>query len=201
MLDYLENFQHYRTQRLNPSAAPLAPNATVAGEWRFVELAVVLENQRPLAGYAVEISPTVDDAEWDARAALNAFLCGEDRETFCAWNEVAFALGIEKGWGPWRRDPVIRAKKLADRRAAYDAVLRDPASALDRFGVRYVALPTGRERPAYLRRPHWRPLQEGPYWDIWERVVEGSSSPLSRPASNSKRSQVARPVLSLTHPR
>jgi hypothetical protein len=141
-------------------------NAVVAGEPYFVEAASILDNARPLDGYIVVLSATVADAEWDARVALNARLRGLSREEFAAeqsrWLDGA-------NWGPWARgrSAAAREQKFRDRMNSWDAVEADPLAALDRFHVRYVALPAG--CPAEHLRTGWVCLQYGPHWQLWER--------------------------------
>src|SRR5205823_6100326 len=67
-------YEQYRNQRLAPGVTPLVPNAVVAGDPAFVDLAVVGENQRPLDHYAAVVNPLLANSEWDARIALNAIV-------------------------------------------------------------------------------------------------------------------------------
>ena len=161
----LNDYQQYRAQRLGPGTVRLAPNAVLAGDQKFVDLAAVLENQRPLLHYSVMFSPSTTNAEWYLRIALNAYLRGLDRSAFKAEQEKALDTAV---WGPWARDPAERAKSLADRLAAYDRVAADPSSAIDRFGVRYLALPAGQSATAPLSKG-WIRLERGSGWEIWER--------------------------------
>lgn len=165
-IEILANYRRYRDQRFGPQATGLAPNAVVAGEKGFVDLAVILENQRPLDHHSVVFSPSVDNAEWDARIALNGYLRGLNRLAFEGEQRAVLEAGV---WGPWARDPVRRAEQLVNRIASYDAILADPSAALKRFGVRYVALPTGQTSPAYLNTS-WSRLEAGPSWQVWERT-------------------------------
>src|SRR5262249_44303088 len=129
----------------------------------FVEVGTVAADLRPLTGYAVELSAAVPDADWDARAALNAWLLGADRGRFEAEQRAWLAARV---WGPEPRSEAARARPLARRLAALDAVAADPAAARARFAVRYLALPAG--APAGHLGPGWARLQAGPTWQLWE---------------------------------
>lgn len=155
----------YRRQRVTPRPPPppLVPNSVLAGERGFVDLAAIQEDQRPLNHYAADFSPSISDAEWDARYALNAYLLGVDRAAF----EIQLDQWLDRQvWGAWGRGRSAerRAERRAGRLAAFDEVVANPNAALDRFAVRYLALPSGRPPP-----DGWTPLQHGPTWDIWER--------------------------------
>ncbi|MBX6314799.1 MAG: hypothetical protein IRY99_18060 [Isosphaeraceae bacterium] len=163
----LTECQHYREQRFEPGAPRLVPNSVVAGDLAFVDYALILENQRPVDDLAIVHSPSIDGPEWYARMALNAYLRGLDLPAF----EANRSPSEVEEWGPWAngRDPSQRAEHQARRRAAFEQVQADPAAALDRFRVRYVALPAEQTPPAYLEMG-WQRLQAGPYWQIWERT-------------------------------
>ncbi len=169
MLEIQNHLARYREQRRAASVPPLAPNAVVAGAAEFVDFAVVLENVRPLERTAF-LSANIRNAEWDARVALNSFLEGRDRAAFAVEQEMFFNQVVT---GPWVRDPAKKSERLASRHAAFDAVIANPNEAMNHFGVRYVALPVGGTRPAYLAS-RWRPLQTGPHWEVWERVVRST---------------------------
>ena len=169
MLEIQIYHARYRAQRPATGVPPLAPNAVVAGAAEFVDFAVVLENVRPLERTAF-LSANVRNAEWDARVALNSFLEGLDRAAFAA-EQKAFCT--QPGAGPWVRDAAKREERLASRMAAFEAVIANSAVAMNHFGVRYVALPVGVTRPAYLASG-WRPLQAGPHWEVWERVARST---------------------------
>ena len=143
--------------RLAARFAGPAAGAVAAGQEDFVSFAVVLEGQRPLSSYSVVLSPTISDAEWNDRIALNAFLLGNDRATFEAAQRSELA-GLF--WGAAARDPTARQKLLQDRVRSYDATAADLPATLARYGVRYVALPSGRAPPAYLASG-WQRLQRG----------------------------------------
>ena len=73
----MADYAQYRADRRGGRVrTPLAPNSVIAGDPRFVQFATILEDQRPLSGYAARLSPYVDDASWDERIALNAYLLG-----------------------------------------------------------------------------------------------------------------------------
>jgi hypothetical protein len=161
----------YQTQRLEPGTPRLSPRATAAGDHHFVSFATLLENQRPLDNYWVFLSPQVTDSEWYARSALNGYLMGQDRAAFEAEKRETFLTTTGQGWGPWKRDAADGQRRFQRLLDAYDATAEAPASALDRFRVRYVGLPAQRDPPAYLKSQGWTRLQEGPTWQIWQRPV------------------------------
>ena len=45
--------------------ARLAPNAVIGGDEQFVVFAMIAENERPAMAYAVYLSPSIDNAEWE----------------------------------------------------------------------------------------------------------------------------------------
>jgi len=170
----VSQYQLYRGQRLQPGVTGLNARAVVAGDPAFVDFAVILEDQCPLDHYSVILSPDISDDEWDERVALNSFLRGQDLSTFTAsqtrWSE-------ETVWGLWaahRVSPEARQLRLARRLAAFRWVERDPRAAMDKYAVRYVALPAGQPGPTYLKQS-WDLRQEGPTWNIWQRTVTTSS--------------------------
>jgi hypothetical protein len=157
----------YQGQAQANGAPRLADNAVMGGDRYFVEAASITGNVRPLDGYIVELSGTVDNSEWDARVALNAYLSGLNREEFAdeqlAWLDKTL-------WGPWakrRGNEAARAERYRKRLASWDAIQADPEAALDRFHVRYLALPV----PARADHLHgrWACIQSGPDWQVWER--------------------------------
>ena len=162
--EILAAYRDYRDQRLAPGVPPLAPDAVVAGDLPFVNQAVILEDQRPLAHYTTQLSPDLDDRAYLRRIALNAALRGLDRPAFAADHEGL----LVKGWGPWSRDPALRAAALAESLRDFDAFRADPAAGLAEYGVRYLAIPAGQVTPSPIRSG-WRRLQAGPTWQVWER--------------------------------
>jgi hypothetical protein len=168
----------YEAERPPGRARPLAPNAVIGGDVDFVDYAAILDNLRPLASYCTTLSPTVINSEWDDRIALNdGVLLGRDRATFEA--EQRQALDKSR-WGPWGRDPALRARRLESRLADFDEVTKDLPAALDRYAVRYVALPRGL-KPAYLASG-WTQVESGPTWDVWERSASASTASPRGPA-------------------
>ena len=147
-------------------APGLAPNAVVAGPALLVDFAAILDNLRPLSNYAVTLSPTVTNDEWDDRIAVNAALLGLERDTF----EADQAKALNGPWGPWGRgrDASLRARRLALRMAAFDRARADVAASAARYSVRYLALPAGRSHEHL--GPEWSRIQSGPTWDLWERA-------------------------------
>jgi hypothetical protein len=149
-------------------SGPFLHNAVVAGETDFVDLAAIIDNMHPLAGYCALLSPSVTDAELDDRTALNGLLRGLDRPAFEAEQRHDFE---NEPWGPWgrNRDRSLVPGKIASRLGAYDRQRSDLRSALDRFAVRYVALPAG-TGAAFYRVNGWDLVADGPTWEVWERT-------------------------------
>jgi hypothetical protein len=161
----------YIAQRLSPDGPRLRPSATIAGDQKFSQFAQILENQRALDSPGLMFSPFTDNATWNERSVLNAFLLGYDSAAFeesqyRARRDMAQNEGFAKG--PWVRDPALGRERIRSRLALYDKISRTPDEALRRYGVQYVALPVGSPPPAYLARG-WKPFQSGPKWAIWER--------------------------------
>ena len=169
-LELVTACHQYQLQRIDSGVDRFAPNSTAAGEIQFTNFSSILENQRPLDNYWVFLSPEVTDAEWDERVALNCYLLGWDRSTFEAEQRTAFQLRAEEGggWGPWTRDANDGNRRIASRLAAFERVLKDPEPALKRYGVRYVGLKTSTPS-SRLTQGRWTRIQEGPYWQVWER--------------------------------
>ncbi len=149
-----------------PDHAPkFEPNSVAAGATDFVSFASIFDNLRPLCDWSTYLSPSVSNAELGERTALNNVLLGIDRATFESRQRHYFATFP---MGPWIRHPSLIPEQVAARLAAYDRVRADIPTALDRFDVRFVALPAG-TRPDYLAQG-WVPLVTGPTWDVWERA-------------------------------
>jgi hypothetical protein len=161
-----EAVRQYLAQRPPGAAVPLAANTVVAGDRFFVDVAVTQEDLRPLYEYTVDLSAAVDNADWDTRVALNDYLRGLDRACFRA-EQTAWL--DQTHWGPWApgRSAAARQERLAGRLAAWEAVTADPGPLLERFHVRYLALPAG-ARVDHLGG-EWVRRETGPTWQVWER--------------------------------
>jgi len=159
----LATYRLYRDQRRGPAAPRFPDNAVVAGDPAFTEMAIALENVRPLAQYCTLFSPYITNRELAERQALDAVLAGDDRSAFAARQERELA----GGWGPWRRDPALRADRIAELLRDFDAASADPSAPLDRFRVRLVARADASPPPG----PGWRLVEDGPTWRLWERPV------------------------------
>ena len=146
---------------------PLAAGSVIGGDEAFCEFTVITEAQRPLSGYAVEISPWVSNAEWERRIAANAYLGGADRESFA---KLAQQFSLKFPWGPWAVNPARRPELFKALMSQYDEVARSPVTVLDRFGVRYVALKRGQMLATSLRN-EFRPLWNAGDVHIWERTA------------------------------
>ena len=157
----------YRVEFPTGHVPKFAPNAVAAGDSFFVDLAVILDNLRPLDGWAVFQSPTVSKDELDDRVALNDVLLGFDRAHFEA-RQRAFFKRTYPRVGPWYRNPSMVPGLIAARLSAYDRAVADLPAALNHFAVRYVGIPTG-SRPPYLTQT-WTLVATGSTWDVWERL-------------------------------
>jgi hypothetical protein len=157
----------YRAQRRSSHSRPLVPNAVVAGDATFVDLAIIVDNLRPLSSYCVTLSPTITDLEWDERIAVNCVLRDTNRNIFADEQRTNLK---NSNWGPWQRDPMLLEVRIKSRIDAYDRVRADLQVAIRKYRVRYVALPVG-TRPDYLA-VDWTLLESGPNWDLWENEGE-----------------------------
>jgi hypothetical protein len=116
----------------------------------------------------VMLSSLVTDSELDYRTALNSYLCGTSRAEF----ETEQREELDHlEYGPEWRDLGKRAKRLASRMMLFDQVAADPAAGIDKFQVRYVALPANTPKPVILGA-EWVLLQIGPAWEVWERRAD-----------------------------
>ena len=155
----------YRSEVHPGSTSIFTRNAVAAGDSDFVDFASILDGLRPLAGWTVDNSPSVTDAELDDRVAINDRLLGVDRSSFEARQHSYFEnVHLSRA----ERDRLLPLR-VAARLAAYDRVIADLPAALDRFAVRYVGLPAG-TKPPYLRQG-WTLIAAGPTWDVWERTT------------------------------
>jgi hypothetical protein len=166
-ISYTASYYQYDHQRSSNSSIKLQPRAVIAGDNVFTEFAMVLENQRPLSGYTVNLSPSVSDNEWNERIALNDYLQGFSRPDFIAKRQTD--LRTTK-WGPWVRNPKLGVEVLHNQISYFDEISINPVKALKRFQVKYVALLKGKEQPKYLNNG-WKLLQNGSYWQIWQNQL------------------------------
>jgi hypothetical protein len=158
----------YRAEFGASSTSSFVPNAVAAGDTDFADFAAIFANLRPLTGWTVVNSPSVRDAEVDERAALNDILLDVDRPSFETSQRSYFDA---QHMGPMKRSRVLR-DRFAARLAFYDRCRADLPGALNRFGVRYVALRTG-TKPPYLHNG-WTLVFGGPTWDVWERMTNAN---------------------------
>jgi hypothetical protein len=151
--------QDYQFQRADWS---LPAGGTVAGDPDFQYLAAIDPGGRPLSGYTAVLSP-IREAELSERLALNACLLGQTREQFEAEQREQLA---RSRWGAEARSAAVRAQRLAERLAAWEAVNADLAGAVRRYNVRLVARPAG--APEEPPSPEWVLLARGPRWTLYE---------------------------------
>jgi len=154
-------YRRFRDQMLAPGTARLVPNAVVAGDLDFVNFSAILENTRPLDNYWIFLSPSISDADWNRRKALNVYLVSPS-----ASEDELKTLLRGFNWGN-RSD---EERRISDRLALFRTMERELDSTLDRYAVRYVAFSADQVVPAHLERG-WVCLQKGPYWQVWERPV------------------------------
>ncbi len=163
---YSREFQAYEVQHGDSGNRALAAGAVTAGTEDFVQFAMIVDHVTPLAAaYPVVLSPGVSDLDLDRRIALNSYLSGLSRDQFVAAERLELdhlQYGIEL------RDPARRAARFASRVACFDEIASDPAAAVERYKVLYVALPAGSATPAALGSD-WIVLQSGPSWMVWGR--------------------------------
>jgi hypothetical protein len=154
-----DDFIRYGAQRMVPGVPPLIPRSVVAGSESFAEIAGVAENQRMLSGWTIAASPALDDSSWESRVALNAILMGDQPADFDQLiSEVVFEF--------WFLEPIQSQLREGFLRQ-FEEMTRDPDQAIRALEVRYVALPAGQPPTPYVTS-RFRPLQSGPYWQIWQ---------------------------------
>lgn len=164
--EMLANYKTYSAQQMDSGAAKLIPHSTIAGDERYVDLAVITRDALPLYNYAVIMSPTISDHDWELQFALNQFLMGVDAHTF-RLRARQFASTYQ--WGPWSYgEDGGRPALLTQMLSAYKEVAEAPSAFLNRFAVRYVALPTGDASPPGAGCT-WSVVGQGPSWTVWER--------------------------------
>jgi hypothetical protein len=142
------DLKQYELQREPASGDPvsrLAPDSVIAGDPMFMDLAAIMEDQRPLTHYAVLFSPPIGNLEWDRRDALNAYLTGQTVEEFVIHQGEFFQHLV---YGPTVHDPSARALRIQSRENEFRQIARDPETALRDFNVRYIALSVGGQLPA-----------------------------------------------------
>ncbi|HSH93036.1 MAG TPA: hypothetical protein VK968_02745, partial [Roseimicrobium sp.] len=156
----ISDFHSFRSQR----KAVLMKGGVIAGAARYVEFGQLMDGLRPLERSA-QLSTGVDNREWDGRSALDAWLQGQDRATFESRQREFF----ETCMGPWAHHPEMRAERVVNRLGIYDEVATAPLRWMDRFRVRYVALPVEQPAPLYLQ-DGWKRIESKGRWQVWERV-------------------------------
>jgi hypothetical protein len=165
----------YKSQRKRSPGDPtprLVPDSIIAGDPMFLDLASILEDQRPLTHYAVLFSPAVSDQEWDRRDALNAYFTGQTIEEFDVHQREFFQHLV---YGPTVHNLAARALRIESRENEFRKITHDPESALREFNVRYIAL-AGNQRLPDAIASQFDLMQNGPGWVIWERKQKSASS-------------------------
>jgi len=162
-VNYNTTYHEYLKQK--SSRVSLEPKSVIAGDDKFSSIGIITDNQRPLFGYTVNLSPSVDNAEYNERQVLNFYLLGLDRSQL----QPMMNQYITMSWGPWARDPKKRQQLLQSLAKKYDDVVSEPTKYIRKFQVKYVALPMKVPQPEYLKNG-WKLLQNGPTWQIWKRL-------------------------------
>lgn len=162
----------WREQCEVPGAPAFGGRGVTAGATDFTDCGIVFRGLRPLS-HMTFMAASMDNEDWHRRVALDGWLQGMSAVEFRAWQERVFAgEGVEGTQGIWHRDLTEKATALARRAAAFAAVRENPEAAMDRYEVRYLALPVDQPVGSQLASG-WRLLQAGPHWRIWERVSAG----------------------------
>lgn len=172
-INIMEEYRRYRGQFLIPGVSRLKSGAVAAGDYGFMNFAVILHNLRPLTHEIVAEDIEVSNRELDERIALNSYLMGQNRRTFEKAQRNWVARNV---WGPEFRDSRLGEERIAVKLRLYDEVARDSGAVLDRYKVRYLALPSGGALPAVLVSG-WRRLEDGPTWQVWERTAAVAQAP------------------------
>lgn len=171
------------------AAPPMAPGRTVAGSLEYADLAAVAYGARPLSGYSTLIDPGLDDRNWSARWALNAWLAGRPqragRRGIRRW--LAQLFGPVRS-GPAAADgPVMSAAQRARlgrlARHALRRIRHAPAAYLRRYHVRWLALAAGRNPPPVAGADWSIRGATGP-WRVWRlrwRFVPAAAAPAVSP--------------------
>jgi len=162
-VNYNTTYHEYLKQK--SSRVSLEPKSVIAGDDKFSSIGIIADNQRPLFGYTILVSPSVDNAEYNERQVLNFYLLGLDRSQL----QPMMNQYITMSWGPWARDPKKRQQLLQSLAKKYDDVVSEPTKYIRKFQVKYVALPMKVPQPEYLKNG-WKLLQNGPTWQIWKRL-------------------------------
>jgi hypothetical protein len=145
-------YSEYKQQRLVAGVPPLRPDAVIAGDANFVDLASAAERQRPLAGGFLENNMLFGDAERRTRFVLDRYLSGSNRES------LAVLLN----------DSSIPPERFGAYLDAFDKVSRDSERFINALRVRYLVLPATQRAPVFVN-DGWHLIQPGPYWQIWGR--------------------------------
>jgi hypothetical protein len=161
----LSGWEAFLSQGVVEGRQRLRPQAVIGGDEELCDLLSIADGVRPLGGYAAFLSEGIGDREWQKREALNAYLAGMSERQF---RVLATALG---GAYDWREsaDSSMSGKIELGMMQEFERVKVDSRSAIGRFDVRYVVLPTARAAPEYLKRG-WYVVESGPKWRVWRRL-------------------------------
>lgn len=140
-------------------------DAVVAGDTTIADWAFLLERVRPLTG-AVDLSPSVRNNDWLRRRVLNAYLKGLPPDQIAdsaygeygVWFQHAFAT-----------PEALRAEKDEFGRV-WTEIAQNPEPDLQRYGVRYLFLPSTSTPPAPVREK-WELQANAAGWQVWRRTT------------------------------
>ncbi len=125
--------RHYLKNLRGQLQPLLAPGSVIAGDVFLTEIVAIHHGLLPLSGYVATLSPSLNDAAWNERIALNEFLGGTTREEFEARQTVETG---KHGWGPYARGEGGRDRLLRLRLEAFDGIADDPV-AREAYRTRY----------------------------------------------------------------
>ena len=160
----MRNYAEYAAQRQGGDTPRLEPRAMVGGDDRFCDLAAIGENTVPLVGFPAYISMALRDSELYERYALNQYVQG-------VTDRARFIKMLTDDYGV----PLSASALIEGFTHAYDEVSGDPTRYIERYDLRYVALPSAQDTPACLGQG-WKLIQSGPSWKIWQRIPDQAAN-------------------------
>jgi hypothetical protein len=152
-----------------PTDMCLPNTGTVAGDTQLQCLVVIYRGLRPLSGYTAILSP-ISNEELDLRIALNAYLLGQDEDTFLRRQTQEF---LTARWGPQARSVEARKQRLADRQRAWREVVARPQVYMERFQVRVLVCASDHAPP---QPTDWQRLALSTRWAVWVRPFSSNKN-------------------------
>jgi hypothetical protein len=151
-----------RFLKANP-ALHFEPNAVVAGDTTATDWAVLYSGLRPLTG-AVDLSPSVNNAQWLRRRTLNAWLKGIPEDQVHISADAEYGVWFNRSF----LTPAQREKDLATFRSTWREYETDPTPDLTRMGVRYLILDASATPPTAVQST-WQRLPTQGDLQVWQR--------------------------------